>query len=161
MPTRTLQGVGTIWSDNSQVPGPRGSHVTATLAIHDNNGQVNINLQPMDLGNNIILRQNGNGVGHYDFNSGNLELNIPFHVEHVPVGRIIDTSMHLSTAMSISPPNVGPIAGIPASSPKDATGSITLVGTTKVRYGLDSPFGFITISNNTVWVRVLGTLFAV
>jgi hypothetical protein len=157
--TRTLQGVGTIWSDNSLVPGPRGSNVTVALAINDDNGQVKVNLQPMDVGNNIILRQNGDGVGHYDFNSGNLEVNIPFHVDHVPVGRILDASLHLSTALSISPPNLGSIAGIPAGTPSDATGSITLVGNTRVIYGIDSLFGFIPTSNNAVWVRVLGTLF--
>jgi hypothetical protein len=79
---------------------------------------------------NGISIQLGPGNGTYDFNSGSLTLTLPLQATKVPFVDTITTTVHLSTQDSFSPNcSAGPFVGSPATSPSDATGSITLVGT--------------------------------
>ncbi len=154
---RNLAGTATAWAQCPGLPDFSGSSdVKAVLTIDMGSGDVMPSFDPLETsqsGRTVRITQNGTGIGHCDFTSGDMDLIVPLHVEveNLPViGNLArDTVLPLSTHRTVSIPG-GTISGAPASSPGNATGTITLVGDVSINI-----FLFVTAH---VQIQIVGIL---
>jgi len=156
---RTLNGKATVCVDSTPFsPNLSGENqVSLALTIIQPSGEIHPSLTPLTIQSGqatVTITQNGNGSGHYDFNTGNLDITLPLHVKavNVPILNTVesDSSLTLSTRTSATTPCGGDFQGSPAGSALDATGSITLVGMAN--------FQITFFQNVAIQIRVAGPL---
>ena len=153
MPDRTLQGIATVWTDNEHLRGPKSANLKASLNITPD-GQVVVRIDPINLGDNVTLETKGPGTGHFDFASGNLNVNLPVHVTNVPVLNSISTTVSLSTAASLAVPYTNEsFSGSPATAPADVTGAVTLAGSSSIDVSV-----LLFHVHTRAWLRIAGSL---
>lgn len=152
-PPVSIQGVlnatVTLWTDNSLLPGPKPGDITVALIFtkHTDDSKWSVSIDSLSAtfksGVTARLQDNSFGTGIFDPLSGSLNVDVPLHVENIPLIGSVDAKTHFTTDGSIAPSS-GPVTG----STVDAGGNLTLVGTAS---GV-GPF------NNEVLLSVVGTL---
>jgi hypothetical protein len=145
----TLNATVTLWTDNSLLPGPKPGQITAVLIFtnHADNSKWSVSIDSLSAtfksGVTARLQDHSFGTGIFDPSSGSLNVDVPLHVENIPLIGSVDAKIHFTTDSSIAPPP-GQVTG----STVDKGGNLTLVGAAS-NIG---PF------NNEIWLAIVGTL---
>lgn len=112
--TRTLNGIATLWTDNSQLPGPKSRPIMITLTIYDVTGDVIFTFNPLTFGSvTIEQRPGGTQRGQFSAQTGALSLWPELLVKNIPLLGDQELDAVMSTGDRITLPSRMTISGQP------------------------------------------------